>query len=102
MTTNPYAKEDKKGNCKGNKKNGFNAKKSTSLNDFDGTIVEGVLVWILVNFINDGAYKVKGARLQKKKEMPKHKKKFFFPLINYMYFGMRNRVKIRVILNNNY
>jgi hypothetical protein len=78
LTTNPYDKEYKKGTSKGNKKNRFNAKRTTRLKNFDGTIVEGVLVWTLANFINDGAYKVKGARLHRKQEMPKLKQKLFF------------------------
>jgi hypothetical protein len=78
LTTNPYDKEYKKGTSKGNKKNRINAKRTTSLKNFDGTIVEGVLVWTLANFINDGAYKVKGARLHRKQEMPKLKQKLFF------------------------
>ncbi len=93
LTTNPYDKEYKKGTSKGNKKNRFNAKRTTSLKNFDGTIVEGVLAWTLANFINDGAYKVKGARLHKKQEMPKLKQKllfFSFLSSSCMFFGMRN------------
>ena len=83
MTTDPYAKEDKEGNSKGNKKNGLNAENITSLNNFDGAIIEGALVRILVNFIYDGAYKVKCSRLHKKNKMPKLKQNI--GVISYTY-----------------
>jgi hypothetical protein len=85
LTTNPYAKEEKEGNSKGNKKNGLNAENITSLNNFDGAIIEGALVRILVDFIYDGAYKVKCSRLHKKSEMPKLKQKVLL-LINFVSF----------------
>lgn len=83
LTTNPYTKEDKEGNSKCNKKNGLNAENITSLNNFDGAIMKGALVRILVNFIYDGAYKVKCSRLHKNNEMPKLKQK----LLLFINFG---------------
>ena len=61
------SKKDKKRDSKAKQENRFNNEKSTGLNNFNGTIVKGTLIWVLVYLIYNGAYKIKGSRLQQKK-----------------------------------
>lgn len=64
---NPQHKENKKRNSKGNKENRLNAEEATGLNNFNSTIVEGVLIGLLVYLIDNGTHKIKSSRLHSKK-----------------------------------
>ena len=64
---NPQNKENKKSNAKGNKENRFNAEESTSLNNFNSTIVEGVLIGLLVYLVDNSTYKIKRSRLHSRR-----------------------------------
>ena len=66
LITNPYSKKANKGDSKEEQENRLNTERSTSFSNFNGTIVECALVWVLLYLIDNGPHKMICSRLQQK------------------------------------
>lgn len=64
LTTDPQSKNDKKSDGKGNQENRLDADKGSSINNFNGAIIECTLVWLLFYLINNGSHKIECSGLK--------------------------------------